>query len=576
MSGVLAPHLQRREGVYYLRVRVPDVIRPLVGKTEIVRSMRTGLLREARLRAALLTALVLETFDMIKTTEMTNAEARSLIQQCFANVIAEQERRGGFVPQTTEPEMEILEERGFSEDRIADLNEQISLNRFDGDVRQRVNELIQRRGFPPDRISEPRFADLASGMARVLIEEQRHFQLRLEDRLARFTPSDPLFQEADVPVMSLDQGFSPTAKQIKGPTVGQAVERYLKAHEKVWKSRTHKARVWQLGYFVEHVGAARPIASINPDDIRDYRDAVITLRANHGYAPSQTFAEKQTDNVQARIKPKTAELIYQPVQTFFKWAVSTDGLIGVSPARDIKMIVAKVETEEPSRRPFERDEIITLFSSPLFTGCKSVHRRHNPGDKIIRDGKYWIPILGYYTGCRLAELVQLAIEDVRMEGEIIYLDINQRELEGPEEKSVKSKAGRRKVPLHPDLIALGFMDFFAKRAKQDKPKVRLFSDIKFGVHGQPSHEFSKFFARLMDIVGLTDPDLVFHSWRHGAEDAFRNANVQPYVTDRIIGHADNTMAGKYGKGVSLEVMADAVAVMKLPVRLPELLLKTTP
>lgn len=552
---------------------MPDAVRPLVGKTEIVRSLRTGLVREARPRAALLMALVMEAFDMIKTTDMTNTEARSLVQQYCASVIGEQERRGGFVPQTTEPDMEILEQRVLSADRIAHLNEQVSLSRFDSDVRQRVHALIQQHGSSSDKISESRFVDLASGVARSLIEEQRHFQLRLEDRLARFTPVDPLFQETVVPEMPIDHGFVPAVKKFKGPTIGEAIGRYLDAHEKVWKSRTHKARVWQLRYFVEHVGAARPITSINPDDIRDFRDAVIMLRANHGYTPSQTFAEKQTDNVQARIKPKTAELIFQPVQTFFKWAVSTEGLIGVSPARDIKMVVAKVQTEEPSRRPFEYEEIVRLFSSPLFTGCKSIHRRHRPGDKIIRDGKYWIPILGYYTGCRLAELVQLAIEDVRTEGGIVYLDINQRELEGTEEKSVKSKAGRRKVPLHPDLIALGFMDFIAKRIKQDKPKVRLFSDIKFGVHGQPSHEFSKFFARLMDIVGLIDPDLVFHSWRHGAEDAFCNAGIQPYVTDRIIGHAPNTMGGKYGKGVSLEVMADAVAAMKLPVRLPVILTK---
>ncbi len=349
------------------------------------------------------------------------------------------------------------------------------------------------------------------------------------------------------------------------------MEKFLDTHKAVWKHKTYKARCWQLGYLVEHIGASRPVASITPSDIRDYRDAVLTLRANHGYTASQTFAAKQTDNVGARIKPKTADLIFQPVKTFFKWAVSAEGLIESSPARDIKIVVLKGKKEEPSRRPFEPDEIVTLFSMPLFNGCKSVHRRYLPGEKVIRDGKYWLPILGYYTGCRLGELVQLAIEDVRLVDDAYYLDLNEKELLGSDEKSVKTTAGIRRVPLHPDLIKLGFPEFVTKRAKQDKSNVRLFKEIKFGVDGQASTEYSKIFARLLDKAGLTDPNLVFHSWRHGAEDAFRDAGIQPYITDTIIGHADNTMGGKYGKGVSLKVLTDAVAAMQLPVRLPDVI-----
>ena len=319
-------------------------------------------------------------------------------------------------------------------------------------------------------------------------------------------------------------------------------------------------------------GAERPIASIQPDDIRRYRNAVLTLRANHGFTLAQSFTQKQTDNASARIKPKTADLIFQPVKTFFSWAVSTEGLIESNPTSSIKMVVKQCKKEERSRRPFEANEIWTLFSCPTFTGCHSEHRRNQSGDKKIRDGKFWLPILGYYTGCRLGELVQLAIGDVREEGGVAFLDINEKELVGEDHKSVKSKAGLRKVPLHPALVELGFFDFVAKRSKQDKPNVRLFKEIKFGVDRQASTEYSKIFARLMNKVGLTDSRLVFHSWRHGVEDALRNAEVQPYIIDAIVGHADNSMGSKYGKGVSLAVMADAVAKMKLSVRLPEVLI----
>lgn len=570
MSGVRAPHLQRRDGVYYLRLRVPDALRPLVGQTEIVKSLRTASIRIARPRSALLTALVMEAFDVIKTTEMTANDAKRLIQGCFVQAIAKQEAEPRFVPQTDDWDLEFEEQRTLAEDRIAELDSQTVSERYDGEVLTRVRGLLTRNGFSQHDISEARFKDLANGMARILVEQQKLFLARIEDRFATYTPADPLF--AQLPQNHSSMGaIGNGGSSLHGPNLRDAVETYLNANKKVWRYRTHVARVWQLGYLVEFLGAERPIASIKPDDIRRYRDAVISLRANHGKTKVQTFAEKQTDSLNGRIKPKTADYIFQPVKAFFGWAISVEGLIETNPASAIKLVVGQQKKGERSRRPFEPDEIRKLFSWPTFTGCQSEHRRDLPGTKIVRDGKYWLPILGYYTGCRLGELVQLAIEDVQDADGLNFLDINEKVLLGTDEKSVKSVAGMRKVPVHPNLLELGFLDFVAKRAKQDKANVRLFKEIKFGADKQASTVYSKTFARLMNKVGLTDSRLVFHSWRHGVEDALRDAEVQPYIIDAIVGHADNTIGSKYGKGVSLAVMADAVAKMKLPVDLTELI-----
>lgn len=569
MSGVRAPHLQRRDGVYYLRLRVPDALRSVVGKTEIVKSLRTASLRLARPRSALLTALVMEAFEVIKTTDITATDARRLIQGCFVQAIAEQEALPCFVPQTEDWDHEFGEQRCLAEDRISELDTQTVSENFDSEVLNRVRGLLTRNGFSQHDIAEARFKDLASGIARILMEQQKLFLSRLEDRFAVYAPTDPLFSSTTSIQSGIVSGSNGTA--FHGPNLRDAVDTYLNAHKKVWRYRTHVARVWQLGYLVEFLGAERPIASIKPDDIRRYRDAVISLRANHGKTKVQSFAEKQTDSLKGRIKPKTADYIFQPVKAFFGWAISVEGLIETNPASAIKLVVGQQKKGERSRRPFEPDEIRKLFSWPTFTGCQSEHRRDLPGTTIVRDGKYWLPILGYYTGCRLGELVQLAIEDVQNADGLHFLDINEKVLLGTDEKSVKSVAGMRKVPVHPDLLELGFLDFVARRAKQDKANVRLFKEIKFGADKQASTVYSKTFARLMNKVGLTDSRLVFHSWRHGVEDALRDAEVQPYIIDAIVGHADNTIGSKYGKGVSLAVMAEAVAKMKLPVDLTELI-----
>ncbi len=502
---------------------------------------------------------------MIKTTEITTHDARKLVQNCFVQLMSKQDELGPFRPKFPSDDFEYNEQQILSEDRIAELQSQIEINKFDAEVIHEVRKLTTQHGFGSDDLSAARMDDIASGVARVLIEMQRLFQLRLSDRLAPFVPEDELFK---IDVLANSVGQNSTG--LKGPTLGDAVKDYLEAHRSVWNLKTYKGRLWQLGYLVEYLGYERPIISIKPKDIRNYRDAVLTLRANHGFKVSQSFAEKQTASPKGRIKKRTASAIFQPTKSFFKWAVSTEGLIEISPAASIKIVLEKNQPFERVRRPFEAPDIEQLFSSPLFTGCQSKHRRYAPGDKVYRDGKYWIPILGYYTGCRLGELVQLAIEDVCEEDGVFYIDINENPLAGEEKKSVKSSAGHRKVPLHPDLLALGFMEFVAKRKKQDKPNERLFKEIRFGVDGQASTEYSKIFGRLMNKVGLKDPKLVFHSWRHGVEDALRDAGCQPYVIDRIIGHTDTTMGGKYGKGVSLDVLGQAVSNMKLPVSLIKL------
>jgi hypothetical protein len=103
----------------------------------------------------------------------------------------------------------------------------------------------------------------------------------------------------------------------------------------------------------------------------------------------------------------------------------------------------------------------------------------------------------------------------------------------------------------------------------------LFWEVPYGADGQPSTTFSKWFARYLDKLGLTDPALVFHSFRHGIEDAFRNAKQPQYITDQIIGHSDGKVSSEYGKGVSLEVALEALKAAKLEVSVPDFWMLTS-
>lgn len=573
MSGSRGPHLQRRNGVFHLRMRVPGALRQQLGLREVRRSLQTYHNRRAQTLAAICVARLREAFDMILSKELSQAQARQIVVSCFDDLVAETEGYGGFVPETDRPDMEVSEQRELSLECVSELREQIASRSFGGLVHSRASDTLAKSSLSLSSLTAVRSGDILEGVARAIIGQQELFLLRLEDRLATFQPSDPLFRDRELP-MSPPAFSNPPTVPARGPTLGDAIKSYLAFGETQWIKKTHSARVWQLGYLEQFLTPGRALASITSHDIRSFRNCILCLRKNHGRSPKHSFAEKQTDNVKARIAPKTATLIFEPTKAFFRWAKSVEGMIETNPAEDVRLVAEKKAKGQKTRRPFRKDELEKLFSSPVFTGCKSRHRRYEAGPHIIEDAKYWMPILGYYTGCRLGELSQLHFRDVKLDGPIPHLSLNEDNsgvAEGEPKKHVKSSAGVRLVPIHPDVVSLGFAEFVERRRKSRRLADRLFPDFEYGSDGQASTVVSKWFARFMERAGLADPALVFHSFRHNTEDALRDALQPQYVIDRILGHSDSATSAGYGEGVSLDVACEAVAAMKVKLRLPELL-----
>ena len=90
----------------------------------------------------------------------------------------------------------------------------------------------------------------------------------------------------------------------------------------------------------------------------------------------------------------------------------------------------------------------------MWTGCHPYFRAR-AGDAIIRDARFWLPLLGIFHGNRLEELAHLRREDVRVVEGIPYLRITDEDGRQP-----KNEQSRRDVPLHPELIRLGFLDYW--------------------------------------------------------------------------------------------------------------------
>ncbi|WP_323717607.1 site-specific integrase [Paracoccus aminovorans] len=103
----------------------------------------------------------------------------------------------------------------------------------------------------------------------------------------------------------------------------------------------------------------------------------------------------------------------------------------------------------------------------------------------------------------------------------------------------------RVVPVHPELIRLGFIRYHEMRMKQSG--AALFPDAVRNERGQMMADVSREFGRYLTRIGLKQGrGLSLYSFRHGAADALRRAGYLDNQFGFILGHTEASMTGRYG------------------------------
>jgi integrase len=169
----------------------------------------------------------------------------------------------------------------------------------------------------------------------------------------------------------------------------------------------------------------------------------------------------------------------------------------------------------------------------------------------------------------LSELAALTAADVGIEqpSGIAIITITEDLDQG---RTLKTLASRRVVPIHTELVRLGFLNFIEDVCPDHSKPARLFPLLTPGSRGGLGEGWSKWFGRYIRNIGITNPASVFHSFRHGFKDALRAAGVDEDVNDALTGHVGpGTVARKYGakemvRRFGLERLASAVSQVRYP------------
>lgn len=244
-----------------------------------------------------------------------------------------------------------------------------------------------------------------------------------------------------------------------------------------------------------------------------------------------------------------------------------DDLISANPAAGVEVVTPKVEAI--TRLPWSVDEMNALFETPVF--AERERPKAGGGEAAV-----WLPLLGIFTGARLEELGQLKVTDVREEkGVCWYLTITDlEELEGEGEsgnvstgrkmkQTVKTTASRRRVPLHAELIRVGFLHYW--QAIKDAGESLLFPLLTPNIVGELTGNWSKWFGRYLRVNNIIDSKLVFHSLRHSFKRACRECGISEELHDRLTGHAGGGVGRTYDQtDYPLKPLAAAIKRLKYP------------
>jgi len=220
--------------------------------------------------------------------------------------------------------------------------------------------------------------------------------------------------------------------------------------------------------------------------------------------------------------------------------------------------------------PYTPEQISELFSKPMFTGCSEVRDangrlrgyRSEKGSILLKDGRYWMPILSLFHGSRMEEWGGAKVKDIRHQNDIYYLDLMER--------SLKTENANRRVPIHPHVIALGFLKYVEERRQAGDHYLfpEFPHDVSDAVDPEAStRQFTKWWGLWSDANGFENPSNNFHSFRHAFIRNCRGV-MDAELRSFLVGHRpkkeEASEGFKYGDGAELKTLFDAISKVDFP------------
>ena len=184
--------------------------------------------------------------------------------------------------------------------------------------------------------------------------------------------------------------------------------------------------------------------------------------------------------------------------------------------------------------------------------------------RLQRDYMRWLPWLACFTGARLDEIAAADVRDVERVGR--YWVLNIRLDHRAEDASIKTDSSHRRVPLHAQLLAEGFLTY-VRGLPKDGP---LFPKLRADKFGSKGGTATKKIGPFVRALAATMPSLADrrlspnHSWRHRLIDECRSIPIREDIEHALTGHAQEGTAPDYGEYAINTMLGPAIEKTRSP------------
>jgi integrase len=363
-----------------------------------------------------------------------------------------------------------------------------------------------------------------------------------------------------------------------GPLASSMVEPHFTRREAIDGTR-HQVMAQErttLRLFFEVCGD-RPPADYQRGDVTRFLDTLRrmpTLYNRSRTAPPMAVADiiAEADAAGApRLSDKTVKRHLTALAQFFRFAMDQGHISAtarIELVADHRFQASKKARDQ--RDAWAPDDLVALFKTPVWSG-RDASRATQPGPHIIRDAKFWLPILALFHGGRLEEFADLYGRDLQCDAGTWFLNIVETEADeaaGKKARSLKTGNATRALPLHPEVIRLGFVQYVRETATN--PDDPLFPDLPpQGKDGRRGARFTRDFIYYRQQVGVYRKGVGMHSFRHTAITRLTDAITdfqQKRHRDYLMGHSGGSTEGdvRYDKGPGLKAAAATLALLTYP------------
>ena len=502
---MVAPWRHPDSGIFWYRRKVPGDLRPLVGKTEVRRSLGTRDPAAARVEFTRVAAEIELQWASLRrgVQPVSHRQAIAIAGEIYREIVATyadnpQDRtgwRGGLVTdQALFTPKKVRMSFAGDEALMRGILERVRSSYY----MDRVEAFLSARGMI---VSEDAKQAIHTAVGQAIVQAREHL-----DRMAggdyRPDPDAARFPE-----------LAPTEPAVtQTSTVTESADRYsllavFEAYAKEQGLAPTTLKAWRR--IIRNIAREHPdIRTIDKTWCLGWKDALLNRGLSAGTVNNGYLAA---------------------LRATCTWAKKNDR-IKESPLTEVAVTQKK---KAPIRSlGFTDDEANRILSAALLAPDGRITPKY-------ASARRWLPWLCAYTGARVGEIGQLRKQDVIETRGIPLIFIT------PDAGTTKNERSRY-VAIHPHLIEQGFLDFV--RGQGSGPLFYDPSRMRGGSVENPQYKkVGERIASWVRSIGITDPVLQpNHAWRHRFKTLARRHDLDPGTVTYMQGHAFKTEGDLYG------------------------------